>query len=344
MKFLGDYPLLLNRRMEAVRNFICRSRSWAGVELGTSSIKVVKLSKRREACSAEVIRTEPTPAGAMANGLITNYQALLEVLLKIAEEQALTGCRVITAFDGSELIIRFFYVPEMPVKELAAAVKFEARKYLPEMATDLVIDFVSLGVEEIDGQHQQLIMLAAVAKEIAISYYQLFAAAGLNLIAIDLVPFALYRLLIIAGELKGGRITAVLAIGIENSWIIIMKGQQILFTGMIPFGSGEFTPEDFVFTPLENFAEGLDHLNLEQLVPEVRSLLEYYHGKHPEAAVTRLLVTGDAARVPGISGFFSHKLGLQVDIDLPPLSMPALTSLEPGMAVALGLALREVVF
>lgn len=91
---------------------------------------------------------------------------------------------------------------------------------------------------------------------------------------------------------------------------------------------------------------------LGELVTEVRRSLEYYRSRHEGVEVNRIIVVGGTARMPGLADFLTEELGIPTErgdpiaslvVANPNLSQELLYELSPVLAVALGLAVRDLI-
>jgi hypothetical protein len=129
--------------------------------------------------------------------------------------------------------------------------------------------------------------------------------------------------------------------------------------------------DDFGFGDFANFGAGLSDSadtpmvgidaatvysilapQLEDLVAEVRRSLEYHASRYPDAAVRRIVLIGGGTRMKNIDAYFTQQLGIPTTIGNPlarlPLRAPKLApdyidQNGPALAVALGLAVRDMV-
>ncbi len=93
-------------------------------------------------------------------------------------------------------------------------------------------------------------------------------------------------------------------------------------------------------------------LQLEELIAEVRRSLEYHASRYPDAAVRRVVLIGGGARMKNIDAYFTQELGIPVSIGNPLARLPLrsaqvspdfIDANGPALAVALGLALRDMI-
>ena len=132
--------------------------------------------------------------------------------------------------------------------------------------------------------------------------------------------------------------------------------------------------DDFGFTDLggfENFGAGLAGAGdtpmigidaatvysilapqLEELIAEVRRSLEYHASRYPDAAVRRIVLIGGGAHMKNLDAYFTQELGIPVSLGNPLARLPLksahispdfIDANGPALAVALGLALRDMI-
>ena len=91
---------------------------------------------------------------------------------------------------------------------------------------------------------------------------------------------------------------------------------------------------------------------LEELITEVRRSLEYHASRYPDAAVRRIVLIGGGARMKNLDAYFTQELGIPVGLGNPLARLPLRTAQVspefidasgPALAVALGLALRDMI-
>ncbi len=348
-----------------------------GIDIGVSAIKLVEIKRQRENYQVVGAMRTPTPAGAISDGVIQNTGALAKTLAEMVEKAGLAKRRVVTAIGGRKVITRHLKVPLMPVKELSAAVKWEAEKYLPMGNQDLVMDFLNMGEVEADGKKQFSILLAAVSSEIPRAYYNLMAAAGLELAAIDIVPAALARWYTSLNGQKGkqGGGLALVDMGAEASNLVLIDRGKIVFTRVIVGGGNLLTgaiaqslrinlqdaarfKEEFArllennVTKQEESAHGNDFRMiaadmairevLGDFIREIRRSLDYYRTQPQATPVTGLIISGGTALLPGLANFLRQELELPVEVGSGLAGAVGTPQLDAGFALATGLALREV--
>lgn len=287
------------------------SKTLLGVDLGTRLIKAVAVRGKR--ILAQGVREAP-PTG------IADETKMAAVLADVVEESGFKGRKAVSAIDGERVIVRYLRLPRMPEKELRSGLEYEAERYLPVSTQDMVLDCAILDPAPAGLTGQMLVLLAAAPRELALSYYRIFRGAGLDLVALDLVPAALCRVL--GPEIKEEAI--ILDLGANFTQVILVRGGQLLYSRRIN--------TNMVAASQEGTPPGFNSLfNLPQ---EIRRSLEFYRSQvGREFNPSKVYLTGGGSYQEGLQDFLHLQLDLPVEVSRP-------YGLGPEFAVAAGLALR----
>ncbi len=90
---------------------------------------------------------------------------------------------------------------------------------------------------------------------------------------------------------------------------------------------------------------------LSELATEVRRSVQHYQRGHRNEEITKLIISGGSAALPGIATFFEDELGISaevadpfrnVQVDLTVTSEAYLRDIGPAASIAVGLALRDM--
>jgi len=348
---------------------------FAAVDIGSREIKVLEISTADGSPGVTAFGRIETPAGALGDTLdgeaLTN--ALNEVMLTSGSEVK----EVIATISGDRVITRHVKVPVMPEKELEAAVRFEAEKFIPLPLDELIIRYLNLG--EIDsGDEKKLnLLLAAVPNEFVYDYYSIFAGAGLVLAAIDLQPVCLWRVFSgLEASAAGEGTTGIMDIGASTTQFLVVHNGDLQFARTLPAGGNLLThslAENYglEFEQAQKMKEEEGELlgskeavddaapgsmqmdfslrdGLSELIREIRRSLEFYAAQENAPAIERFIISGGTSKLKGFREFFAEAMEVPVDFGNPGIAgLPGDEQEEfpfdQAFAVVLGTALREVV-
>jgi len=194
-------------------------------------------------------------------------------------------------------------------------------------------------------------MLVAAPRDMVDSQVETIELAGLELVAVEMQPFAALRGLMVAnGQVQSDSETAaLLEIGASYTEITIVKNKEFVLSRMIPIAGNSFT--DAVKTALDVAAEEANQLKenamhvvlseeeratldpaaqqasraiepqLDELIREVRRSLAYhdYQQQSPDAeagelGVGQILLSGGSAKLPRVADYFQAQLGVPVSV------------------------------
>lgn len=116
-----------------------------GVDLGTSYIKVVQLAKDARGVSLVTYAVALNPNPLIAGGgpdAVGQETLLLREMLKRA---GVSRAPVVAALPILSVFSAVVELPEMPVRDLDAAVAFAARNYVPSPLSDVVLGWTPIG-------------------------------------------------------------------------------------------------------------------------------------------------------------------------------------------------------
>lgn len=360
--------------------------SAVGIDIGSHSIKVVQVAPARNGFTLLRAGSAPTPPEAIKQGVVDDRLAVAEAVDTLLHTLGITAPWAVAAVAGPSVVVRQVRLPAMPEHQLRKSIYWEARNYISFPVEDSMVEFEILGTTTTDGTPQMDVMLVATPRELVDSRTETLEQAGLEPIAIELEPFALMRSAI---ELQRGvaevdETVALVSIGATFTHIsIVANGIFVLtrsvtvaghsFTEAIASGMGidpvqaeEIKENDAqvvndeaaraLLTPVGQDASRALESVLEELVREIRRSFAFYDYQqtpgvtpHTTEGVSRIILTGGGAKLPGLATYISDQLSMPVDgIDLfgpnlvqVPAGADQLIPQANLLSTAIGLALRE---
>lgn len=345
------------------RFFYGRTDKAVGIDIGTEHMKVAEVSLT--GAKPELLRLGmlPLSENMMRDESIADSRALTELLHKLLATSGITAREAVIALRGRSFFSREVMLPRMPLEELYEAIRWDIDKYVPYEADNFYYD---CSVVEGAGQQDMKVLLAAAPRQTVDSLVNLVKQAGLEPLAVETEPLALYRTLEKADN------CIVVDMGCEITQISIFSQGSPVVTRTIPYGGRRFTEaimnclgldyreaerlkqrQKGLLHTIDYPGEGSDlHEMLVDVVSElardVRRTAEYYQTQNREANVARVIMSGGGARLDNLAAHMSAQLDLPAVVQTPPqtLSLSStidkvhLDSLFPQYAIAIGLAMR----
>lgn len=196
--------------------FFSRSgANYLGVDIGTSSIKIVEF--RNEGGRPRLVTYSflERPTNIIKLDSTRQQSEIAAAIGQLTKRARTTTDKVIAALPNFSVFSSIISLPVMPRKEMYAAVRWEAKKFVPMPIEDMVLDWRLLkdtkgksasGPTVIGGGEKALgeekgpknlkILLTAAPKGLVKRYIDIFKGAGLKLVSLETESFALERSLI----------------------------------------------------------------------------------------------------------------------------------------------------
>jgi type IV pilus assembly protein PilM len=343
-----------------------RKREIVGIDLGTTSLKLVQLKENKGAFTLANVGIMKLPPEAIVDNTIMDSSSIVEALKNLLKSLGIKVKDAACSVSGNSVIIRKISLPAMPPEELDDQIHWEAEQYIPFDINDVNIDFQLLEPSEQDPSKMNVLLVAS-KKDIINDYLTVFTEAGLRLVVVDVDSFAMQNTFELNYAVEPEEVAALVNIGASIMNMDVVKEGVSLFTRDVQMGGNLFTEEiqkQFGISGEEaerlkitgdtndpELLQGIISRINETLAMEIRRSLDFYNANAAEGKISRVFLSGGGAKTPQLAEAISQRLGLPVDI-IDPFNKitysdkefdPAyLREIGPLMAVATGLALRRV--
>lgn len=341
------------------------AQNFFGLDIGSNSIKVVELARRGDHLALVAAGTTPTPPNALISEANEDLVALAETIKKLHRDIRLTSNHVVLALPEAQVFSRVVEMPNLTEAEVASAIKWEAEQYVPIPLSEVNIDWQILSSPDPKSNKIDVLLVAAPTMLVN-KYLQVLKMADLHAISFETEIIAVSRSLV--SNTVGSPTTLIISIGASTTDLTAVRGGQISFTRSIATGGMALTravAQDlgFEMDQAEEYMKtyGLDSTQLEGkltaaikpvfdvVVNEIRRAVAYYIGKNPNDPIKRIIVSGGAAKLPGMVVYLAEELGIEVQmgnpwegVELPETLSSKLVDAGPTYAVAVGLAMKDI--
>ena len=211
-----------------------------GLDIGSTGVRGVELSSHGRSRSSLVRSYEiPLPAGAVVRGEVVQPDVVGAALRRLWSQGGFKSKKVALGIGNQGVIVRDLTVPKMSLRHIRESLPFQVQSTLQMQLTDYLLDFYPTS-ETVGEQGSVLsgLLVAAEKKEI-LGNVSAVEKAGLTPVEVDLIPFALNRLLISRPQIKGT--VALIDIGGTTTSIIISSDGVPWFVRIIPTGGDDLT-------------------------------------------------------------------------------------------------------
>ncbi len=335
---------------------------FVGLDIGSSTLKAIQLKGKHLAAFAFA----PTPPGiTIASEDKVDLSKLAKAITDLIREGKFSSRDVVVSLLEPEIFTRVVSFPQMEDKEVAAAVKNEAQRYIPLPLEETTLDYEILGPSELNPKQIDVLLVAA-PKALTQRYVTVLGQAGLNPLSLETEAVALSRSVV--GDTRKAPVMAI-SLGAKTADLSIFSNNALRFTRSISTGGDALVralsqnlgldttqAQEYLksYGLLEDHKTGGKVLAaikpiFDIIVEELRRSLAFYSSRHGKQ-VKRVVLVGGVANLPGIVVYLAEVLGIEVVRGNPwktvaiPKGFPRkeLVELAPSFAVVVGLALKEL--
>ncbi len=335
-----------------------------GLDIGTSTIKAVWLSKEKESFTIEAIGQLPTPVKGMLSESPLDQEEMVISIRKIVSDAKITVPDVNICLPDSQVYTRVIEMPVLSEKELASAIFWEAEQYIPLPLANVTLDWSILKKPENSTAIKMEVLLVGAPTVLLDKYQKILSLAGLSLNAVETEILSTIRPLIVGNNFPS---TLIIYIGSVSTSFAIIKEGVIVFTYSIATGGialNRAISSDFGFTmaQAEEYKKvyGISQHGLAgkigkatepvlmSIITEIKKALAFYREKYKnEMPIQQILLSGGNAKFPGIDLFFAQNCGIETVTANPLLPLGIQQSPKeimdnaPDYTIAVGLAMRD---
>src|ERR1700680_1857294 len=166
-------------------------RPLLGLDITTSSVKLIELATAGGQYRVEAYAAEPTPQNAINEKAIVDAEAVGEAIRRAVKRAGARSTEVAVAISGDAAITKVIQMPRgLRTADLEAQVEMKADQYIPFPMDEVSYDFEVLGQSEKDNDSVDVLLVASRSENVE-QRRAAVAAAGLTARIVDVEAFAL---------------------------------------------------------------------------------------------------------------------------------------------------------
>jgi type IV pilus assembly protein PilM len=349
--------------------FSRKYRQLLGLDITTSSIKLIELAMVGGEYRVESYAAEPTPPNSMNEKTLVDPEAVGEAIRRAVKRSGAKSHEAAIAISGDAAITKVIQMPRgLRDSELEAQVEMQADQYIPFPMDEVSYDYEVIGPSEKDAESIDVLLVASRTDNVA-QRRSAVVAAGLTTRIVDVEAFALENACrLMTHQMPDGGIdhsVAVVDFGASSTTFSVLRNLKVVYTRDFAFGGQQLT-EEIMRTyglsmeesgrakkegglPGNYQAEVLDPF-IDDMTQQVSRSLQFYlaSGSGREQP-DKILICGGCANIPGVADVVQSRVGIHAERG-DPLGQMKLSSRARAQAVqrdatalltACGLALRS---
>ncbi|PZE87218.1 type IV pilus assembly protein PilM [Curtobacterium sp. MCBD17_032] len=343
------------------------SKSIVGVDIAGSSIRAVEVADADRARPTLVRFAEvPTPEGAVSRGEVLEPNTVAAALRQLWQLGRFRSRNVVLGMGNQRVLSRDLTVPQAPIAQIRESLPFQVQDMLPVPVVDAILDFYP--TSESHGENGPVVhgLLIAAIKDAVLANVRAVQLAGLNPVGVDLIPFALSRVLVGRQERPGT--VALVQLGADTTSVVLATNGIPQFVRIIPSGGTDITKSlsgriDIPFDQAEAVKRHLGlgpggrtvddaraiaatHDAAGELIASLRNTINYFTNTRPAEPVGQIVLVGGGARLIGFREALADQTRLPVELGTAFTGVATSRSIRPedvaehgdAIAVAYGLA------
>ncbi len=349
-----------------------------GVDIGTSSIKVVQLKKKGGKAILETYGALAlgsyggTDVGAVTNLAVDKLSAAIKDLIK--ESGVTTMSAALSIPSASSLLFLIDLPAAIDEKQVSAVIPTEARKYIPVPISEVSLDYWVIpkrgaldespetpadGAKPVEAKTE--VLIAAIHNDTIAKYNDIIKNTGLSSSFFEIEVFSTVRstlghelstvLIMDLGASKTK--LSIVEYGVVRSFHIINRGAHDITNTLskslnVPYAKAEEIKREFGLfgNPADKNVGEIIKLTTDFILSETNSIVLNYEKKY-EKTISKVILTGGGALLKGFKEQAAENFRSEVVLGNPFVKTEApgfveqfLSKTGPEFSVAAGLALR----
>lgn len=339
-----------------------------GIDISSTSIKMIELSKAGKGFKVESYAVEPLPANSVVDKRIEDVEAVGQCMEKAYKKCGSKLKTASVAVAGSSVITRVISMPaNLTDSEMADQILIEADQYIPYDMEEVSYDFSTVGPTE--GNPDQVdVLLAASQRENVEQRVEVCEYAGLTPKIVDIEAYAIehaFELMRHQVPDEGiDKVVAIVDIGATTMTITVLHDGNIIYTRDQSFGGKQLTEEimrryglSYEEAGQKKRQGGLpDNYHTEVLDPfkenitqEVNRSLQFFFANSAFNAIDTIIMAGGTCTIPGVTNIVEQHTGFPTILAEPSATLKMAGKVRPerlhgdssALLVSFGLALRS---
>lgn len=344
-----------------------KSKLAVGLDIGASSVKLVKLQKKGTGYILRALGIKDLPYDAVSSEEIKDRDAVIFDIQSLVDQTDPKIKDVVVAISGHGVITDKFTMDKKSGSEAEQAILFEAEQRSPFDVEDVMMDYHVIKVDEETGKME--VLLVAARNEFLKSYLDLIMDAGLRPVIVDTDAFAILNAYEINYEIDPTKVTALINIGFDSTNLIFLKDGLYHSTRDVSNGTRliyeavgrEFRLNQEMTSKAlkgemdssidQDMFKATVATSFEELMAGIEVALSYFKSSSSIDDLDWVVLSGGGALVPYLPELLQNKLGIPVEIFNPLRNIeydPDLFTnyqpekVAPLLTVPIGLAARRL--
>lgn len=345
--------------------FSPKGRHLVGLDVSTTSVKLVELQKQQGRLHLKSYGIEPLEPGWVVDKNIVNSEEVGDAIARLLRKSGASSKEAATAVSGSAVITKVIEMESgLSDSDREAQIRLDAEQYIPYPLSEVNMDFEVLGSSHVDGLVR--VLLAASRSENVDQRVEVLSIGGLTTKVMDIESHAIERAfgLMLDNLPNDPSVVALVDIGHKQTTLYIAKDGEFIYNREQGFGGEQLTESiqsrysmpyhDAVigkheYTLPADYRESVLVPFMESTVQQISRSLQFYFSSSEYNNVDHIVLCGGTAALPGLADMVQERMGSLVSVANPFEGMSVASRIDsavlqkdaPSLMAACGLALRS---
>lgn len=344
-----------------------------GIDIGSTAVKLLELSKVGDKFQVESYAMEPLPENSVEDKDISELDAVAAAISSVVKRAKPRSQYAAIAVAGRNVITKTITMNGgLSDQEIQEQIEADPASYIGQEIEDIEFDFQMIGPNEKEPDRVDYLLAACRSETLEIRT-NVIDLAGLKEKIVDIEKYALENAFMMVVEtdpdIDETDTIALVEIGATTTSLSVLGDQKIVYLNEQIFGSkqlierviihyelsyeeadrairnGGFVSDENALPDYET--EIIDPFK-EETIDQISLMIKNYNAHSSYGKLSQILIAGGCASIPGLVEDINAKLGGHITIVnpfssmsfAPRVSQKALRRDAPALMIACGLALR----
>ncbi len=330
------------------------------IDIGTHSIKIISGKPGKNPVLNRVVEL-PNALHLSIPQDNTQAAKLQEIIGQMFDDHKLSKSDVYLSLPEEIMTTKVINLPPLSNAELASAIDWQAEQYIPIPLDQLSLEYQVLYRPPAKNKDESMrVLLVGTRKSLIDLYVEMFLNLGIQPTIMETQIFSIIRALNF--ELNDPT-SMIVHLGADNTQLAVVnktelelatnkKGGGALFTRAIQQAIANLTPDQaesykttygLMSDQLQGKIKDAILPTLDSIGQEVVKTLRFFNNEQPNTPVSRIVLTGGGAQMPGIVNYFSQLTSTETLLASPFATVSGKIPEENQQAyiVCVGLMMRQ---
>lgn len=345
-----------------------QAKSFLGIDIGASVIKIVELTRHGEqeklenyACVSILASEENSQRQIKKDSLLLSPREISEILNLMSKEAGVKTGQAFFAVSDLSTFFTTFSLPQMSKEEIEQAIQFEARRHVPLPLSEVTLGWKIIRGKLANVKKGEVEVLLVVVPNTAIDQYASVAEfSKLELLSLEAEVFGLARAL----AREPNQTVALIDIGARSTTCSIVDNQALKVSHSFDTAGNSLTEriaasqsidwetaealkrEQGLLRKKESGAREIVLPIIDVIVSEIKKVVDGFYQEEGKE-IQQYILAGGTALLPGLREYLTGSLRKEVNfaqpfakMAYPPILEETLNEIGPLFAIAAGMALK----